>query len=97
MFPYPADHPILRRALEIERKPDIEAIDGAYRSRQAALYIAMAEAAGMDSDAVTVSGRTSEFLPHYVIEELRKAVGLDYVTMANFCAESFRDKREGRK
>jgi hypothetical protein len=81
------------RALEIEKIPDIEAIDGAYRSREAALHIAMLEATGRDP-ALFIIGAFDSTNKSRVIEEMRKETGLDYVTMAHFCGASFSDKRE---
>lgn len=92
LFRYPIDHPIFVRALEIERRPDIEAIDGTYRSRQTALYMAMLEATGRDPKLFT--GAFDYTNKCRVIEEMRKETGLDYVTMDSFCAASFREKRE---
>lgn len=92
LFQHPSDHPILMRAIEIERRPDIEAIDGAYRSRQSALYMAMLEATGRDPALFT--GAFDYTDKCRVIEEMRKETGLSYVTMAHFCGAVFNDKRE---
>lgn len=92
LFQYPSDHPILMRALETERRPDIAAIDGAYRSREAALYVAMLDATGRDQALFT--GAVDYTTKCRVIEEMRKETGLSYVTMAHFCGAVFNDKRE---
>src|SRR5688500_12302403 len=55
MFSYPADNPILKRALEIEKTATVKAL-GPFEARRKALYMSIYEATGRDPSSVTFIG-----------------------------------------
>ena len=91
MSRYPANHPILIRALEIESTITDRSLSP-FETRRKALFMSIYEATGRDPSSVTFTGPSFLLDNPDVMDEMKKEAGLERDVVNEFLNEAFWDK-----